>query len=90
MTAQRTIREQLLLTGAKNLREFGYSDVKPEDIMGEYLLRQFFRGMLTDDENCNLSRDVEAVRLELVAEIDALDAKKTAKKKSKKRGDTKR
>ncbi len=75
------IREKLLEAGARNCREFGYPDCTSEILLKHYIFRQFFKSMLEDEENVNLSPVVEAVRLKLIEEIDSMDAKKSERSK---------
>ncbi len=63
------IRTHLLKAGAKNLREFGYPDVTPENIMDSMVTRMFFESML--DENIGNGSEIDKVINELKAEIKA-------------------
>lgn len=65
-------RQSLLEAGARNLREFGYTDVKAEDIMGSYLLRRFFERML---EECEIGGKRPIAAQQLLDEALELDKK---------------
>lgn len=64
-------RDQLLESGARNLREFGYADVKAADILGSYLLRSFFKRMI--EETIEQMPHLQVAH-DLLAEIETLDA----------------
>jgi hypothetical protein len=49
----RTIRQKLIEAGVKNLQRFGYPDCNAENILTDYVYKQFFLSMLND----NISRD---------------------------------
>lgn len=46
--SDRTIRDQLLKAGAKNLRQFGYPDARPDNLLTTFLFGQFFKSMLEE------------------------------------------
>lgn len=70
-----TMQKQLLVNAAKNMQEW-YPGVKPDEILGEYLLRKLLKGMLEDESNANVAHaEFQEARKGLLAEIAALDAK---------------
>jgi hypothetical protein len=67
-----TIRDRLMQRGAANLREFGYPSANESNILADYIFRKMFRSMLEDDENKGAATAIEAARVALIAEIDAI------------------
>ncbi|MDA8175704.1 hypothetical protein A6M27_12905 [Acidithiobacillus thiooxidans] len=62
------IREKLIRAGVRNLKEFGYSNVNPDNILTDTVFAAFFKSMLED----NLGNGDAADRIihGLIAEID--------------------
>ncbi|MGC9207425.1 MAG: hypothetical protein ACP5EO_10310 [Acidithiobacillus sp.] len=62
------VREKLIRAGVRNLKEFGYSNVNPDNILTDTVFAAFFKSMLED----NLGNGDEADRIihGLIAEID--------------------
>ena len=63
--------QRLKAAGVRNLREFGYPDVTPENITSDLVYREFFRGMLIENRGRGLDPEIDA----LIAEIDAFSQK---------------
>jgi hydroxylamine reductase (hybrid-cluster protein) len=68
---RKVIRTKLIQAGIKNLKEFGYPHADESNIFTDMIYSQMFASMLDDESNVGLSRDVDAVREELKAEIAA-------------------
>lgn len=63
-------RDKLCAAGAKNLREFGYPDARPDNVLTKWLFAQFFKSML--EETMEEQPDARAVIEPMLAEIAAL------------------
>lgn len=64
------LRQRILVIAARKMRDFGYLDVQPDDIMGEYVLRIFLKLILEDDENVSVRLpQFQRVRLSMLEEI---------------------
>lgn len=63
------IRTKYIQAGIKNLNEYGYTGVTPQNIMTDYILANFFRSMLEEPEN-RLTIQLKRVADSLIAEID--------------------
>lgn len=44
------VKEKLIAAGVKNLKEFGYPHVTPENILTDEVYKEFFRSMLEDNK----------------------------------------
>lgn len=80
------IRTLLLKAGVKNLKTFGYPDVNQENILTDMIYREFFRSMLTDEENKPRGPHaalIQQVQTELLEKIDAQKAKDVEQEKAK-------
>lgn len=63
------VRNHLIKTGVKNLRQFGYPSVNKDNILTDYLFSQFFLSMLQDNKGsqyANVDREID----QLIAEIN--------------------
>lgn len=82
--AKPDIREQLLEAGAKNLREFGYTNATAADILKSYVMAQFFIRML---EETREKVEPYPMKYPIVVAIDGLlaEAKKVKLKSPPKR-----
>jgi len=65
---EQAIREKLITAGVKNLKEFGYPAVTPENILTDYVYRSFFKSMLKDNRG-KAGVAVDTVIDKLLAEI---------------------
>lgn len=63
------IREHLIKTGVKNLKEYGYPKCTPENILTDSIYKAFFLSMLHDNHGLSNIK-VDAVIDELIKEID--------------------
>ena len=61
------IREHLLKTGVKNLKEFGYPEVTTETILTDEVYKEFFKSMLED--NKGNGKQVDEVIDQLLSEV---------------------
>ena len=59
------IRNAILAAGVKNLKEFGYPEVTPTNILTDAIYKEFFKSMLND----NLGKGYDSVINELLAEV---------------------
>lgn len=66
---KKQIREGLIKAGIKNLKEFGYPHASAANILTDLVYKKVFVSMLKSDENVNVRRDIEEVRLELLKEL---------------------
>lgn len=64
------VRQYILNAAVRNAHEFGFLHCTTESILKDEVYRQFFRKMLEDDENQTRNQDVEAVKAELLKEIE--------------------
>lgn len=64
-----TMQKQLLVNAAKNMQEW-YPGVKPDEILGEYLLRKLLKGML-EDEATRRAAPMNESRLVEVQQFDS-------------------
>lgn len=62
------VREKLIAAGVKNLKEFGYPAVTPENILTDYIYRAFFKSMLKENRGV-AGEAVDSVIDKLLAEI---------------------
>lgn len=62
-----TIREKLIAAGVRNLKEFGYPDVTPENILTDFIYSRFFDSMLEEHAHAHIvdAREVAALRKEI-------------------------
>lgn len=71
------IREALLASGVKSLKEFGYPKVSPENITTDYLYSRFFLRSLKDERDALIRKGgpvVQAVVDELIAACETTNA----------------
>ena len=61
------IREHLLKSGVKNLKEFGYPEVTTETILTDEVYKEFFKSMLED--NKGNGKQVDEVIDQLLSEV---------------------
>ena len=61
------IREHLLKAGVKNLKEFGYPEVKTETILTDEVYKEFFKSMLK--ESLGNGKQVDEVINQLLSEV---------------------
>lgn len=64
----RSVRQKLIDAGVKNLKDFGYPAVNAENILTDYVYKQFFLSMLND--NLGKSHVVDKEIKILKAEIE--------------------
>lgn len=67
MTNQQ-LREHLINSGVRNLKEFGYPNVTIEIILTDEVFKLFFKSMLKD--NLGISDQADEVINQLLTEID--------------------
>jgi hypothetical protein len=60
------IKEKLIKTGVKNLKEFGYPDCNEANILKDDVYKIFFKGML--DENLGQGKSIDEAINEIVKE----------------------
>ena len=65
------IRSRIIDNGIRNLREFGYPKVTPENILTDLIYRTMFARMLK--ENLGAGAEYDAVIHELIGEIAAVE-----------------
>ena len=84
MISKRQAKAMMLRAGVANLKEFGYPSATAANIITDYVFSKMFRSMLTDEANVEAGKrntEIEAARVELLAEVDAaLEAEKGAGK----------
>ncbi len=61
------LKEKIITNAIKNLNEFGYEHVTPENIMTDDVYSQFFRSMLND--NLGKNKTVDVVLNQLLDEV---------------------
>lgn len=61
-------RERMIKNGVANLKQFGYPDVTPENIISEKLFAKFFMSMLDDNEGRapHLDEVIDGLKKEIV------------------------
>ena len=69
--SQRQIRAKIIANGVRNLKEFGYPSVTPENILTDMIFRKFFKSMLED----NLGKGQDVTIGELLEEIEKAEDK---------------
>lgn len=52
------VEKRLIAAGVKNLKEFGYPNCTPENILTDCVFSQFFKSMLEDNRGQNPQADV--------------------------------
>jgi len=62
------IREHLLTSGVKNLKEFGYPEVTTETILTDEVYKIFFKSMLED--NLGNGKQVDEVIDQILSEVE--------------------
>jgi hypothetical protein len=67
--SRQRIRDSLLAQGVANLKEFGFVSANNENILTDIGFKQFFIGMLTDEVNRTDNANIEAVKQELIIEL---------------------
>lgn len=62
-----TGRDGLIHAGVRNLREYGYPDVNPKNILTDMIYKEFFRSMLKDNlgKFASTDRDINALLKEI-------------------------
>ncbi len=79
------LRKTLLASGVRNLKQFGYPTVTPENIMTDMIYRTFFKSMLEETRDAKIvktsrnAKTILPVVNEMLAEIEALDKKEKVK-----------
>ncbi len=68
------LRRDLIASGVRNLKEFGYPDATPENILTTKIFRLFFHRMLTDSKASIDSRPALDAIDALLKECDDLDS----------------
>ena len=53
-----SIKQSIIQSGVKNLKDYGYPSVTPENILTDKIYAAFFLGMLNDNLGVNNQADV--------------------------------
>lgn len=61
-----SIKDQLIATGVKNLKTYGYPDCNSKNILTDSIYGQFFKSMLMDNKGHGFDETIDG----LIAEID--------------------
>jgi len=56
-----TIRKHLINAGVRNLKEYGYPDVNPSNILTDIVYVTFFRSMLRDNIGNGVDKEINAL-----------------------------
>jgi hypothetical protein len=56
-----TIREKLIASGVRNLKEFGYLSVDAQNILTDMVFKRFFLSMLRDNLGKGYDTDIKAL-----------------------------
>lgn len=67
MSKKVIVRDKLIEAAIRNMREFGYPNVTPENIITDIVYSAFFDSMLKDNLGHGYDKDMEALRGEIAA-----------------------
>ena len=62
------LKENLIKTGVRNLQEYGYTDVTPQNLLTDEIYKAFFISMLKDKLGYN--KEIDKVINLILSEID--------------------
>lgn len=79
MSEQQKIRAKLINGGVRALREFGYPDVRSDNIMTDYIYRRFFETQL-ENTKADLERLASEYSRQAIVVIDAMITEINAQK----------
>jgi hypothetical protein len=69
--SKENIKKSIVVSGVKNLKEYGYSEVTEDNIITDVVYSGFFKSMLKDNLGQSGNGAVEEVIQELLDEIEA-------------------
>ena len=64
------IKNKLIKKYVENLQKFGYPEVNSENILTDYVYSNFFKSILEDSLNSNISEEIKEAITDLLNEIN--------------------
>src|SRR5271154_3242443 len=61
---KKDVRNSLITAGVKNLKEYGYPEVSPENILSDKIYSSFFKSMLYDNLGQGFDTQIKALLTE--------------------------